>query len=680
MTTIQTPTSPMAEHPPSSEQNRLPSLTTTVPEGHVPNGAHVDGEKDSSPAVASPAGATAPPDGSSKAFDDVLQSDIGVSTLLNRLKQSIASARDFTSFLKKRSSLEEENAQGLRKLCRSTHESVRRPENRQGSYAQQYDEITRIHERMAENGLQFSQSLHQMHEDLVEMTNNIERGRKQWKQSGLSAEKRVSDSELLMEKAKAKYDSLAEDYDRARTGDRQSGMKFGLKGPKSAAQHEEDLHRKVQAADTDYANKVQTARSQRRELLSTLRPQAVKALVDLIKECDSALTLQLQKFASFNEKLILSNGICVSPIKAQQPGSAQEPRSLREVIHSIDNERDLRSHIVGLSGKLPPKQSDIQYRQHPTLGGKQQTPPSANYPRQVSNPQSAPPPSFPSQLPQISQPTGMQHFSQPQDQRPGSGHRQGPEPDFAPQPQQPQQFSSIGSSGPPQLPPIQAAQIPRAQGTPPPTNGPPYPQDLPPLRPVFGVPLDTLFRRDASAVPMVVSQCLQAVDLYGLDVEGIYRLSGTGSHVNRIKAIFDNGSAPVDFRNPDDFMNDVNSVAGVLKQFFRDLPDPLLTSEHYAEFIEAAKLDDETIRRDSVHAIINSLPDPNYATLRALILHLHRVQEHSASNRMNAGNLAICFGPTLMGSNTGPNIADAGYQVTVVNSILHNTYQIFDDD
>lgn len=139
--------------------------------------------------------------------------------------------------------------------------------------------------------------------------------------------------------------------------------------------------------------------------------------------------------------------------------------------------------------------------------------------------------------------------------------------------------------------------------------------------------------------------------------------------------------APIlDFRNPENFFHDVNSVAGLLKQFLRDLPDPLLTSEHYAGFIEAAKSDDDTVRRDSLHAIINALPDPNYATLRALTLHLHRVIEHSAVNRMNSQNLAIVFGPTLMGTAPGSNIQDAGWQVRVVDTILQNTYQIFDED
>ena len=150
---------------------------------------------------------------------------------------------------------------------------------------------------MADNGMQFALSLHQMHEDLQELAADKERGRKHWKQTGLSAEKRVSDSEAAMEKAKAKYSSLAEDYDRVRTGDRQSG-RFGLKGPKSAAQVEEDLHRKMQAADSDYSSKVQNARSMRQELVSTLRPQAIQALEQLIVECDSGLTLQLQKFGA----------------------------------------------------------------------------------------------------------------------------------------------------------------------------------------------------------------------------------------------------------------------------------------------------------------------------------------------------------------------------------------------
>lgn len=122
-------------------------------------------------------------------------------------------------------------------------------------------------------------------------------------------------------------------------------------------------------------------------------------------------------------------------------------------------------------------------------------------------------------------------------------------------------YGGVGSSGPPQLnalpfetshsppPPQQLSQQPQHQQYPPQQqysnySQPPPPannQHLPPLKPVFGLSLEQLFDRDGHAVPPIVSQCIQAVDLFGLDQEGIYRLSGTASHIQKIKAMFDNG-------------------------------------------------------------------------------------------------------------------------------------------
>jgi len=65
-----------------------------------------------------------------------------------------------------------------------------------------------------------------------------------------------------------------------------------------------------------------------------------------------------------------------------------------------------------------------------------------------------------------------------------------------------------------------------------------------PAAPVFGVALENLFRRDESAVPMVVYQCIQAIDLFGLKVEGIYRLSGNASHMTQLKNLFNHSTSP----------------------------------------------------------------------------------------------------------------------------------------
>ncbi|KAI5203924.1 RhoGAP-domain-containing protein [Aureobasidium subglaciale] len=645
------------------------------------------------PATA-PATATAPV---SNHVEKVLYSDIGINTLLNRLKQSIASSRDFSDFLKKRGAVEEDHAKGLRRLVKSTTDSIHSRESRQGSYVNRLDEAMRLHDKMADNGMQFSLALHQMHEDLNELSNNMEKGRKHWKHEGLSAEKRATDAEAAMEKAKARYDGLAEDYDRARTGDAKGSRRLGLKGMKSAPQVEEDLLRKLQVADSDYQAKVQAAKAQREELIKASRPLAVKALQELINECDSGLTLQLQKFASFNEKLLLGNGIAVSPLPPTDSSAAVQ-HSLRDIVLKIDNKADFDNYLTGHVSKIPSKTSDIKYEQHPTLRPKQQTPTPAS--RQPST--TLPGPALPetplstvttqqSTYPTTAAtPPPTQSPTQPFYGNPGN-------PPYPTEP--PQQYNSAPystSSGAPRgfSASSQSTSTPY-QPTTPATMGaqqsfPSQQRSLspgpvasalpPPLKPVFGVSLDDLYARDQTAVPMIVYQCMQAVDLFGLDVEGIYRLSGTASHVQQIKALFDHDSTTVDFRNPAAFYHDVNSVAGLLKQFFRELPDPLLTRRSYNGFINAARIDDDTQRRDAVHSVINELPDPNYATLRALVLHLNRVQEHYAKNRMSTSNLAICFAPSLMGSHTGPQIADASLQARVVDTILTNTFQIFDED
>jgi hypothetical protein len=152
---------------------------------------------------------------------------------------------------------------------------------------------------MADNGLQFALNLHQMHDDLNQLAYEMEKGRKHWKQVGLTAEQQAQDAERQLDKAKQKYDTLAEDYDSAKTGDKSSGRHFGLRGPKSGAQYEEDLLKKLQLADKDYLAKVQYTQQQRQKLLNQTRPQAVQTMQELISECDAGLALQFQKFGMF---------------------------------------------------------------------------------------------------------------------------------------------------------------------------------------------------------------------------------------------------------------------------------------------------------------------------------------------------------------------------------------------
>ncbi|KAM3542885.1 hypothetical protein ARSEF1564_004201 [Beauveria bassiana] len=753
-----------------------------------------------------------------KQVNAVLSSEIGITTLLNRLKQSVASAKEFATFLKKRAILEDDYAQSLKKLCRTTQENMRRTDHRTGSFAQSYDEMMHIHDRMAENGIQFAASLHQMHEDLIDLANNSDRSRKTWKTNGLSAEHKVAELEQAMRKSKAKYDSLAEEYDRARTGEgRQGGKVLGaFKAHKSAAQQEEDLLKKAQNADQTYYSHVQTLQTEKTQLEASHRPEAVKALQALVSETDSATTLQMQKFAAFNEKLLLGNGLIVYPFKNQPGETTPQPRSLRQAVSSINNERDFNEFISAQHHRVSPA-TEVKYEKNPLLN-----PQASAAPRPHSQPfapagQQGSVSSYsqanPTTAANISSP--ILHQPQSMGTRSSTGNFAGPNGPGSPQhasgPQSPAQVAGVsqggfleqprpygqhqhtrsfsqgnplgtsgglgspggpppqygGRGGPPQGPPHQAAApqgaprngagqlgapqlgaLPFQGGNPPAQRGSPQqaqapfrppgatsgpggagsrespqqsqlpfrpPSDVknpagfggfsghnfqgqppayptahgtgvmansPPSKPVFGVSLAKLYERDEAAVPQVVYQCIQAVDMYGLGVEGIYRQSGSLSHINKLKSMFDADSQnpALDFRNPENFYHDVNSVTGLLKQFFRDLPDPILTSEHHSRFIDAAKYDDDNVRRDALHAIINSLPDPNYATLRAITLHLYRVMENAHINRMNSHNLAVIFGPTLMGSDPSTAMTDAGWQIKAIDTILQNTYSIFDED
>lgn len=146
---------------------------------------------------------------------------------------------------------------------------------------------------------------------------------------------------------------------------------------------------------------------------------------------------------------------------------------------------------------------------------------------------------------QAGQPGPLQGQSFPQSSGPSSafGQNSAPPNELGDSPQD-QTFPST-AGGPPQLPPAQASTPLYAQPLVPlgmsnlrsnSSNS-----SLPALRPMFGVSLEELLKRDGSAIPLVVYQCIQAVDLYGLEVEGIYRLSGSSAHVNKLRSIFDNG-------------------------------------------------------------------------------------------------------------------------------------------
>lgn len=210
-------------------------------------------------------------------------------------------------------------------------------------------------------------------------------------------------------------------------------------------------------------------------------------------------------------------------------------------------------------------------------------------------------------------------------------------------------------------------------------------------RPIFGVDLTTQLVRDNVDVPPILEICADAIERVGIQNMGIYRLSGTTSRVQKLKAKFDTDWSSVDVMS-DEALSDINIVAGCLKLWFRELPEPLLTHALYPAFIEAAKVEDDYLRQIRLHEQVNELPDANYATLRFLMAHLDRVRAQEGVNQMSAHNLAIVFGPTLLSpphhltaagagaSAGGPvQLQDMSHQCLAIETILLKYRDIFVD-
>ncbi|EKM50139.1 uncharacterized protein PHACADRAFT_32967 [Phanerochaete carnosa HHB-10118-sp] len=194
-------------------------------------------------------------------------------------------------------------------------------------------------------------------------------------------------------------------------------------------------------------------------------------------------------------------------------------------------------------------------------------------------------------------------------------------------------------------------------------------------RPSFGVDLAEQLLRDDLEVPPIMVKCCEAIEKYGLHAQGIYRVGGTITKVKELRERLDKDMDTVNL-DANEWSSEISVVTSVLKQWLRELPNPLMTFELHEEFLEAARVDNDRLRHIRLHERVNELPDPNYATLKYFMGHLHKIAEYEAENAMSVQNLAIVFGPTLFkqaqpgvnGNMTG--MADAGLQNKARSSAL----------
>uniref|UniRef100_A0A7N8XAR8 SLIT-ROBO Rho GTPase-activating protein 2 n=1 Tax=Mastacembelus armatus TaxID=205130 RepID=A0A7N8XAR8_9TELE len=150
---------------------------------------------------------------------------------------------------------------------------------------------------------------------------------------------------------------------------------------------------------------------------------------------------------------------------------------------------------------------------------------------------------------------------------------------------------------------------------------------------------------EGQPIPVVVESCIRYINLYGLQQQGIFRVPGSQVEVNDIKNAFERGEDPLVDDQTD---HDINSVAGVLKLYFRGLENALFPKERFLDLISTTKLDSGAERAHHLQQIIVTLQRPVIIVMRYLFAFLNHLSQYSDENMMDPYNLAICFGPTLM--------------------------------
>ncbi|XP_059389244.1 rho GTPase-activating protein 32 isoform X2 [Carassius carassius] len=164
---------------------------------------------------------------------------------------------------------------------------------------------------------------------------------------------------------------------------------------------------------------------------------------------------------------------------------------------------------------------------------------------------------------------------------------------------------------------------------------------------VFGCDLGEHLLNSGHDVPQVIRSCTEFIERHGV-VDGIYRLSGISSNIQKMRHEFDSEHVPD--LTKDSYIQDIHSMGSLCKLYFRELPNPLLTYQLYEKFSDAVSAATDEERLVKVHDVIQQLPPPHYRTLEFLMRHLSRMGTYSAVTNMHCKNLAIVWAPNLLRS------------------------------
>ncbi|VDK22639.1 unnamed protein product [Taenia asiatica] len=195
---------------------------------------------------------------------------------------------------------------------------------------------------------------------------------------------------------------------------------------------------------------------------------------------------------------------------------------------------------------------------------------------------------------------------------------------------------------------------------------------------LFGGTIDEYVKKTGEQIPRVMLSCIRVINLYGMHHQGVFRVPGSQAEITNFKEAFEYGEDPLVGLSD---ARDINSTAGLLKLYFRELGEPPFPKEVFMELVKTVreKRDSEECVDRLASIISCGLSHSVFIVMRYLFAFLNHLAEYSDENMMDPYNLAICFGPTLMPP--PPDLDQVEYQSNVndvVKMCINHHRRIFD--
>uniref|UniRef100_A0A8C7I8P2 Rho-GAP domain-containing protein n=1 Tax=Oncorhynchus kisutch TaxID=8019 RepID=A0A8C7I8P2_ONCKI len=175
---------------------------------------------------------------------------------------------------------------------------------------------------------------------------------------------------------------------------------------------------------------------------------------------------------------------------------------------------------------------------------------------------------------------------------------------------------------------------------------------------MFGVEAWRVVVRENTGLmlPLLIEKCITEIETRGCQVVGLYRLCGSAAVKKELREAFERDSLGVELC--ENTYPDINVITGVLKDYLRELPYPLITKHLYETVLDsmaqrplrigAGRCENDPADTEHTVSLLENLPEVERLTLRRLLDHLKLVASYHEVNKMTCQNLAVCFGPVLL--------------------------------